>query len=677
MRWMTNRTRRKFVQQVAAGLAGWPAVIRRALAQPAARLSGTIMDVEHVVILMQENRSFDHYFGTLRGVRGFSDPRPLTLPSGKPVWQQPGPDGHDYAPFHLDTQLTSAQWLTSLDHSWKGSNQLWKNHDNWIAAKGPLTMGYFERADLPFYHALADAFTICDAYHCSIFGPTNPNRLFLFSGTNGLAVGNDGLQAIVNSADEVNETADQANDSMTFQPYDWTTYAERLSDAGINWRVYQEYDNFGDNALAYFARFRGLDPASEDHRRARGWPAASTGVKNSHGGFLIEDFAADVAAGRLPQISWIVAPTDASEHPEACPGFGQAMTARLIAALAANPDVWAKSVFFLNFDENDGFFDHVPPPVPPISAAMGKSTVSVAGETYKGEPVGLGPRVPMLVISPWSKGGFVNSQLFDHTSVIQFLEKRLGVTEPNITPWRRAVCGDLTTAFDFSAAYIWQDRDLPDTDGYASEATAQRTLPPPRQQDQPLPSQEKGSRPARALPYDLEVTGQVRDGAFVLGVANRGAVGAALTAYAPDSAGPWYYTVEAGQAISDQLPLGERYDYEVHGPNGFLRKFQDAAPYTAIATETRYDGVTGEFVFVIRNTGAEPQEIITRCLRYLSDAPRRHRLAPRSMTEDRWLITGSGHWYDIELRCGGLIRRWAGHIETGEASRSDPALETA
>ena len=665
------------MQATAAGLAAWPAVIRNALALPAARRTGTIMDVEHVVILMQENRSFDHYFGTLRGVRGFSDPRPVTLPSGEPVWRQPGPDASIHPPFHLDTQKTSAQWLKSLDHSWKGSHAKWKHHDSWIAAKGPLTMGYFARADLPFYYALADAFTICDAYHCSIFGPTNPNRLFLFSGTSGLAVGNDGLQAIVNPDDEANETADQANDAKSFQPYRWTTYAERLSEAGISWRVYQEYDNFGDNGLAYFARFRGLDRASEDHRRARSWPAASTGVKNSHGDFLVDDFAADVAAGRLPQVSWIVAPTDASEHPEACPGFGQAMTARLIAALTAHPEVWAKTVFFLNYDENDGFFDHVPPPVPPISPAMGKSTVSVEGETYKGEPVGLGPRVPMLVISPWSKGGFVNSQLFDHTSVIRFLETRFGVMEPNITPWRRAVCGDLTTAFDFSAPDAGQDHQLPDTRGYDTVAMAQRQLPLPQQQGEPLPSQENGSRPARALPYVLEVTGEARDGAFALDIVNRGAAGAALTVYAPAGAGPWFYTVEAGQRLSDLLPLASRYSFEVHGPNGFLRAFQDAMPYAPVAAECRYDDAAGELVLVIRNTGSEPREIITQPLCYLAEGPRHHQLMPGAAMEDRWAIAASAHWYDIALQSGGFSQRCAGHIETGKASHSDPALGLA
>jgi phospholipase C len=671
------RNRRTFVQQAGTALTCWPAIIRKALAQPAARRSGTIMDVEHVVILMQENRSFDHYFGTLRGVRGFSDPRPVTLPSGKPVWQQPGPHGESHPPFHLDTSRTSAQWLKSLDHSWKGSHELWKLHDNWIAAKGPMTMGYFERADLPFYHALADAFTICDAYHCSVFGPTNPNRLFLFSGTNGLAVGNDGLQAIVNSSEEVNETADQANDSKTFQPYDWTTYAERLSEAGISWRVYQEYDNFGDNALAYFRRFRGLDPASEDHRRARTWPAASTGVKNSHGGFLIEEFAADVAAGRLQQVSWIIAPTDASEHPEACPGFGQAMTAGLIAALTAHPDVWSKTVFILNYDENDGFFDHVPPPVPPISPTMGKSTISVAGEIYKGEPVGLGPRVPMLAISPWTKGGYVNSQLFDHTSVIRFLEQRFGVVEPNITAWRRVVCGDLTSVFDFASPDRSLDHTIPDTAEYATAAVSQRALPPPHQQGEPLPRQENGFRPARALPYALNVHGEVGHGGFALEMVNSGSAGAALSVYALGGAGPWYYTVEAGQTLGDDLPLGSAYRYDVHGPNGFFRGLEDMAPYTSLAAASGYDRMSGELVLLIRNRGDKAVEFVTRPARYLPRPARQHHLAPGDVIEDRWAIAASGHWYDIELRCGSFARRWAGHIETGETSRSDPALGAA
>src|ERR1700761_3495661 len=265
---MTN-DRRSFLKLAtsAAAFSALPPNLRAVLADPKPGKTGTIQDVEHVVIFMQENRSFDHYFGTLNGVRGFDDPRAITLPSGKPVWQQPGPAG-GAGPFHLDTKTTFAQGMKSLDHSWKKSHALWKNHDAWIPVKSEMTMGYFTRADLPFYYALADAFTICDAYHCSVFGPTNPNRLHLFSGTSGLTVGNDGVTAVSNPKDEENETADMANDAPAFQAFEWTSYAERLQQAGIDWRVYQEYDNYGDNALAYFRQFRAGAPQSDLHVRA-------------------------------------------------------------------------------------------------------------------------------------------------------------------------------------------------------------------------------------------------------------------------------------------------------------------------------------------------------------------------------------------------------------------------
>ncbi|MES2295000.1 MAG: phospholipase C, phosphocholine-specific [Pseudomonadota bacterium] len=676
---MTDRDRREFLKRAGLALGAWPSLIQSALAVPADRRTGSIMDVEHVVILMQENRSFDHYFGMLRGVRGFADPRPVTLPSGKPVWHQPAPDGRTITPFHLDSVGTAAQWLPSLDHNWKGSHALWQHHDAWIAAKGPMTMGYFSRADMPFYYALADAFTICDAYHCSIFGPTNPNRLFLFSGTNGLAVGNDGPQAVANPSDEVNETADQMNDAKAFAAYRWTTYAERLSAAGIDWRVYQEYDNFGDNALAYFARFRDLDPATDSYRRARHWADGSNAAnaKQSFGEHLAADFAKDVAAGTLPQVSWIVAPTIASEHPESPPAVGQALVAKLLGTLAAHPDVWAKTVFILNYDENDGFFDHVPPPVPAITPAMGKSTIDVTGEIYKGEPVGLGPRVPMLIISPWTKGGFVNSEVFDHTSVIRFLETRFGVAEPNITPWRRAVCGNLVSAFDFTAAdkYVSSGAALPDTSDYVAKVTAARGLPPAvLTQAGGLPVQEKGQRPARSLPYILEVTGIAGDGLFTLTIVNQGTAGACFAVYA-DGDAPRLYTCGAGQTLTDRLPVvAGNYGFRVHGPNGFLRVFANAAPVNAVEVQSRYDDLAQELVIQLHNPGPAATELIARPLAYIAAPSRRYQLAPGQTRESRWAIAASDHWYDIELRSGAAIWRLAGHMETGRPSRSDPAM---
>jgi phospholipase C len=215
---MQRSGRRDFLKAVAAASAAGalPPAIAKALALPAARRTGTLADVEHVVILMQENRSFDHYYGTLRGVRGYGDPRPLLLRNGRSVFHQPDPDGKGMVlPFHMDGTISNAQGLKSLDHSWKGAFADWAEYDSWIRHKSPQTMGHFVRGDIPFYHALADAFTIGDQYFCSIHGPTNPNRMFLFSGTSGLSVGDDRLQAVDN-ADDGNWTADMARDKADF-----------------------------------------------------------------------------------------------------------------------------------------------------------------------------------------------------------------------------------------------------------------------------------------------------------------------------------------------------------------------------------------------------------------------------------------------------------------------------
>ena len=109
-----------------------PSSIRNALAIPANDATRSIDDVEHIVILMQENRSFDHYFGTLRGVRGYGDPRPVTLPSGRSVFHQPGAGGSgEILPFHMDSATTSGQLIKSLDHSWKGSAAEWPSYDDY------------------------------------------------------------------------------------------------------------------------------------------------------------------------------------------------------------------------------------------------------------------------------------------------------------------------------------------------------------------------------------------------------------------------------------------------------------------------------------------------------------------------------------------------------------------
>ncbi len=683
---MVSKARREILKlgaggaAVTAGAGVLPTTLQKALALPARNEAGSIMDVEHVVILMQENRSFDHYFGCLKGVRGFDDPRAIDLPNGRPVWFQPTAPGADthVLPFRLDARKTSAETIKSLDHSWKGSHETWKHHDAWVPAKTAMSMGYFTREDIPFYYALADAFTVCDAYHASIFGPTNPNRMFLFTGACGINVGLDSENAVTNPETEKNLTADPANDAPQFPGFAWTTYAERLEAAGVSWKVYQEYDNYGDNGPAYFKAFRGAGAKTPMGQKARAWAEGSNAenAKESRGEHLVAAFEKDVAAGTLPRVSWIVPPQIVCEHPEASPSYGEQFTARLLAALIDHPEVWAKTVFLLNYDENDGFFDHMPIPVPATAGAAGKSNVDMAGEVYRGVPIGLGPRVPMIVVSPWSKGGFINSQVFDHTSVIRFLEARFGVHEPNITPWRRAVCGDLTSAFDFQTPNAAPPR-LPDTKHYVEKVDLTAKLPGPLVPiAPPLPQQEPGQRPARPLPYDLHVSGALANDGFHLVFANRGGAAAAFQVYATDAgAGPWFYTVAAGGDLSDviALPNGP-FNVAVHGANGFFRRYKgqgmDVAAPTSVLKQAG-----DQLVVAVANPGERPATVIFTSA--YGGKPEIRVLAPKAKAEAAFPLKPSAHWYDVEVTWRDnpeYLRRFAGHMETGQASLSDPQI---
>ncbi|WP_425510186.1 phosphocholine-specific phospholipase C [Xanthomonas indica] len=690
---MVEHSRRRFLARASLALGAGaampllPGVIRSALAVPPARVTGTVQDVQHVVILMQENRSFDHYFGCLRGVRGYGDPRPLRLPSGKPVWYQPERKGSDryVLPFRLNSQTSSAQWMKDLNHDWKGSHETWKHHDAWIAQKSAMSMGHFQREDLPFYYALADAFTLCDGYHASLFGPTNPNRMYMFTGTSGLSVGNDGEQA-VNNRDDGNWTADMARDNPRFPGYTWSTYSERLQAAGVSWQVYQEFDNYGDNSHPYFANFRKLDRASPLYRRGRAIVPGSTAdnAKASRGEHLVAAFARDVRAGTLPQVSWIVAPYLLSEHPEATPAYGESLSARLLEVLAASPEVWSKTVFLINYDENDGFFDHVPPALPAIRPELGASNVDLHGEDYHGVPVGLGPRVPMLVVSPWSRGGWVNSQVFDHTSVLRFLERRFGVMEPNINPWRRAVAGDLTSTLDF-VGHDPAPVALPDTRDYIARIDATATLPPPqRPAQQALPVQEPGQRPARALPYDFDVRLQVQADARVLRMRNRGDAGVALNAYADGGmAGPWFYTLAADSELQDARAwrgdaADAGYAVRVHGPNGFLREFHgDGIGDAGLQAEADYDAAAQCLLLMLGNAGTQPCTLRVHD-GYRGDGTEQTlTLAAGDRIVLRLPLQAQHHWYDLTIDSATLPqwrRRLAGHIETGRPSMSDPAI---
>ena len=404
---------------VAAASLALPVNVRKALAAADNQARpGRLRDIKHVVILMQENRSFDHYFGTMKGVRGFSDPNAVTLPSGKPVFYQPDASHTDgyLLPFHMDTATTSAQATPGLPHGWSDQHAAWNNGkmDGWIPAKGALTMGYFTKDDIPFHTGLAEAFTLCDNYHCSVLGPTNPNRLYMWTG--------------MIDPDATGGGPITSNTPAWNNPFlTWKTYPERLTEAGVSWQVYQEEDNYDDNGLAWFRQYANAPRTSPLYKGAM--------VRKSAGWF-----EHDAKNDRLPQVSWLVAPSAQSEHPNWMPAAGAEYIASKINAIAANPDVWAKTLFILTYDENDGYFDHVPPPVPPAGTA---------DEFVGGVPIGPGFRVPCTIVSPWTAGGYVSSETMDHTSLIRILERVFGVREPNISAWRRKTMGDMTGALRF------------------------------------------------------------------------------------------------------------------------------------------------------------------------------------------------------------------------------------
>jgi phospholipase C len=405
--------------------------------------SASLSDIQHVVILMQENRSFDHYFGTLSGVRGFADPQTLSQVFDQYGYQPgKGPDASGYLqPFRLssDPPLRDGQTTNDISHTWATQHDSWNGGamDKFVATHvgvdgarhGPVTMGYYTRADLPFYYALADAFTVCDAYYSSVLGPTDSNRLMSMSAT---------IDPAGTAGGPVLETF--GNRIAEYGKLSWETMPERLQAAGVSWKVYN--DRLSELALSPLPYFKAYNN-----------PFSITGAELVGRGLTpdLDDFGQDIQQNKLPSVSWIMPPLAECEHPAAPPGYGEYFIHSIMSALVSNPAVWAQTVLFVTHDENGGFFDHVPPLTPPPGTEgewlTGNLPAAAGGITG---PVGFGFRVPALVISPFSRGGYVCSQLFDHTSLLRFIETRFGVEVPNLSPWRRSVTGDLTAALALS-----------------------------------------------------------------------------------------------------------------------------------------------------------------------------------------------------------------------------------
>ena len=731
--------RRHFLRTVAtaagstAALGAFPPAIAKALAIAANNRTGTLQDVEHIVCLMQENRSFDHYFGSMAGVRGFADPFPIPVPNtsllqGRTVWYQrndnaTGNNPKVLAPQHNDTTVNFALIRTADNpHLYPDAQMAWDHGrlSNWPQYKNNPSMVYYTPADIPFQFALADAFTICDDNHCSFTGGTNPNRCFFFTGTN--HGHDDPTRPGIFNGPAMDNTYNALTNGPIAGGYTWMTYAERLQDAGVSWQVYQneEVEFYALNSLLGFKNFRDANAASvptvSPARTPRQQALYEKGIKTRD----LDLLKADVVAGTLPQVSWICATSSGSEHPSASsPAQGAAYIAQVLEALTANPDVWSKTVLIVNFDENDGFFDHVAPPAPPSyvtwsadptqAVLAGASTVDASDEylgdadggiatvdPYKHHPFGLGPRVPLYVISPWSKGGWVNSQVFDQTSTIRFIENRFGVMEPNISAWRRALVGDLMTCFNFATP---NDADLvsslPDTTARdAASRALGKTTTPPVAPVPVLPVQAQGIKPSRALPYALHATATVVASATSLAAtavrltfANVGTQAAVFHVYDRNNltAIPRRYTVEPGKTLADTwAPLASgAYDLWVLAPNGFHRHFTGNARRAASAGQPNpdvvlsYDAAGQQLRVQLTNAGPVAATFAVAANAYYPATPATLAVAAHSTTTVTLPLAASNGWYDFSARVNGQAdysRRFAGRMETGVDSTSDPAM---
>ena len=643
---MVQGTRRWFLQQSAlrgaglAALAALPPSLACQAQKPARR--GDLSQIAHVVVFMQENRSFDQYFGTLSGVRGFADRHPLSLAAGGNVFGQPGKQGRVW-PFRLASGTTSGQCVADVNHDWftgltaRDDGRM----DAWITAKGLNSLGYYNRQDLPFHHALADAFTLCDHSFCSVNTSTNPNRLYLWSGTSDAA---GKFQGPV-----------MTNDAKA--RYTWTTYPERLQAAGVSWRVYQEEDNFDDNALAWFANFQDAPVGS---------PLYENGMKRR----ARQAFANDVANDALPAVSWIIAPAPLSEHAKSAPNKGADLTRSYLDALATNPAVWEKTVFLYTMDENGGFYDHVLPPTAPVGTP---------DEYALDMPIGLGVRVPTIVISPFSTGGSVCSEVFDHTSILRLLEKFTGVQEPNISAWRRSICGDLLATLDLDASPGAFPGTLPATAPLAAAADVDcATLPAAAPGGETAaPAVEPGTRLLRPLPYLPEADCSI-DGAGNVTVALANAGTSAFPLSVHGLAGvddlPRFVTVAPGGTAKETYATSVAgvFALEVHGVNSFFRRFVGNAltaggdPRVALALDP-----AGESAHITLHTPGTAL-LDVQVLDAVSGKTATQSLAPN--TSQVVALALQDRWYDAAVQVVGqsadrFTWAYAGHLE-GTLSRT-------
>jgi phospholipase C len=716
--------------------------------------------------------------------------------------------------------------MGSLPHGWSDQTDARNGgkYDRWLEVKVthqkeylgmPLTMGFGERADFPFYYSLADAFTVCDQSFCSSITGTHPNRHYWMTGT----VRED-------PADPASLAHLWNITNYNTPELDWMTYPERLDANGVSWKVYQNeltmgfglqdeewLSNFGTNVLEYFKRYNirlhpgrianlqvkkqniqqviaGLTGATDDASQRKlaaaqkvlanieadiaryttsAYEALSASERSLNSkafsvnsgdpdyhsvssleyddngttrkmtipkGDILHQFREDVEKGRLPTVSWIMPPANLSDHPSV-PWFGPAYVSEIMEILLKNPEVWKKTIFVLTYDENDGYYDHVPPFVVPnpykehtgkVSAGIDpkldfvtneqQTNPSATADRLREAPIGLGYRIPSVIVSPWTRGGWVCSEVFDHTSSLQFVETFLArktgktVKEENITQWRRTICGDLTSAFRpydgeeiTKPEYIAKNFFLENIDQarfrnvpanfarLTAEDIAQINADP--LSSTYFPRQEKGIRPACALPYELYADGRFDSGRFVIGLRSgnglfgQRAAGApftiyGITAYQGEAFRSWNYAVAAGDQLEDEWDVaafeGGRYYLRVYGPNGFYREFRGSVDNPALVTSLTYEQVrgkyTGNVVLRLDNRGTNNYKVTITDKGY-GKGSLVQGVGPGNVANIVMKLDKSHHWYDLSIAVAGFDHyeeRFAGKAETGEAGMTDPLM---
>ncbi|KAJ5091273.1 hypothetical protein NUU61_006143 [Penicillium alfredii] len=409
--------------------------------------AGSLKDIEHVVIFMQENRSWDSYFGTMAGVRGFNDPN-VQVNDNRPIWyQQVDPGMSDKTntllPWYLGYKggdwFDAIQCMAAGDNGYQ-DNQAALNHglnNHWARNNTPWSWGYLKRDDIPVQFALAEGWTSGDMYQEGQITSTNPNRVTLVSGSvnvPGSPQRSDQGGVYIDN----NEVPGCEKNNINCYPLKWKTIFEFYEDAGVSWQVYQDKNNFDDNPLAWF----------EQYQKA---PKSSPLTKKGMTTVGLDTFYKRAANGTLPEVSFIVGPAELSEHPPYQPKDGAWLQKKVVDAVINSPQ-YRSTLLMISYDETGGFGDHVTPFHSPENTPgeWMKDPTGLFGDIF----VGPGFRVPFYMISPWTRGNRVFTERADHNSQILFLEKWLAargygnIQTNEMVPWRRSHMSNLVNALD-------------------------------------------------------------------------------------------------------------------------------------------------------------------------------------------------------------------------------------